>query len=122
MKRYENSRGHPLQSPVSNLQFPAVFPAHVPSRTLHHPANPLYSIIILSHPFDPRSLLISCSPTEPFPSLNHIFGMTCHLNPSPLPYLHHCHCQSQDIIFIRLLYPSTPDLSLCVYIFVLLHK
>src|SRR6218665_3609562 len=29
---------------------PAVFPAHVPPRTLHHPANPLYSIIILSHP------------------------------------------------------------------------
>src|SRR6218665_2921405 len=40
-----------LQSPVPNLQFPAVFPAHVPSRTLHHPANPLYPIIILSHPF-----------------------------------------------------------------------
>src|SRR6218665_409909 len=46
---------HPLQSPVPNPQFPPVFPAHVtlstPSRTLHHPANTLYSIIILSHPF-----------------------------------------------------------------------
>src|SRR6218665_2902398 len=24
---------------------------------------------------DPRSLLISCSPTEPYPSLHHFFGM-----------------------------------------------
>jgi len=42
---------HPLQSPVPNLQLPAVLPAHIPSRTLHHPANPLYPIILLSHPF-----------------------------------------------------------------------
>src|SRR6218665_3385265 len=38
---------------VLSLQFPAVFPAHIPSRTLHHPANTLYSIIILSHPSSP---------------------------------------------------------------------
>src|SRR6218665_3056137 len=97
----------------------------VPSRTLHHPANPLYSIIILSHPFPspghfsshvlqpshihhsttsppptppplpdhhpfspfptPRSLLISCPPTEPYPSLHHVFGMTYHLNSAPPP-------------------------------------
>src|SRR6218665_2102292 len=47
----KNPRAHPLQSPVPNLQFHAVFPAHIPSRTLHYPANTLYSIIILSHPF-----------------------------------------------------------------------
>src|SRR6218665_2671705 len=47
----KNPRAHPFQSPVLNLQFPPVFPAHVPSRTLHNPANQLYSIIILSHPF-----------------------------------------------------------------------
>src|SRR6218665_2530866 len=91
----KNPRAHPLQSPVPNLQFPAVFPAHVPSPTLHHPANPLYSIIILSHPFStPRSLLISCSPTEPYPSLHHVFGMTYHQNFTPFLCLHHRHCQS----------------------------
>src|SRR6218665_2083119 len=47
----KHSRAHPLQSPVPTPQFSAVFPAHVPSRSIHHPANPLYSIIILSHPF-----------------------------------------------------------------------
>src|SRR6218665_1157667 len=47
----KNPRAHPLRSPVPNLQFPAIFPVHVPSRTLHHTANPFYSIIILSHPF-----------------------------------------------------------------------
>src|SRR6218665_1238809 len=62
----KNPRVHPLQSLVPNLQFHAVFPAHIPSRTLHHPANTLYSIIILS--LDPRSLLISCFPTEPYQS------------------------------------------------------
>jgi len=30
-------------SPVPNLQLSAVLPAHIPSRTLHHPANPLYT-------------------------------------------------------------------------------
>src|SRR6218665_577513 len=39
----KNARAHPLQSPVSNLHFPPVFPAHVPSLTLHHPANPFYT-------------------------------------------------------------------------------
>ena len=57
---------------------------------------------------EPRSLLISCSPTEPYPSLHHVFGMTYHLNSAPFLYLHHRHCQSQDIIFIRLLFPSPP--------------
>jgi len=33
------------------ISFSSVFPAHIPSWTLHHPANMLYSIIILSHPF-----------------------------------------------------------------------
>src|SRR6218665_797944 len=46
------------------------------------------------------SLLISCSPTEPYPSLHLVFGMTYHLNSAPFLYLHHRHCQSQDIIFI----------------------
>src|SRR6218665_1766468 len=62
-----------------NLQFLAVFPAHVPSRTLHHPANPLYSIIIL-FPFSTTGHFSSCSPTEPYPSLHHVFGMTYCLN------------------------------------------
>src|SRR6218665_1368847 len=43
----KNPRAHPLQSLVPNLQLPAILPAHLPSRTLHNPANPL----ILSHPF-----------------------------------------------------------------------
>src|SRR6218665_1447046 len=34
--------------------------------------------LLLSH--HPQSLLMSCSPTEPYPSLCRIFGMTCHLN------------------------------------------
>src|SRR6218665_265877 len=44
----KNSRAHPLQSPVPNLQLPAVLPAHIPSQIFHHPANPT---IRLSHPF-----------------------------------------------------------------------
>src|SRR6218665_947434 len=40
--------------------------------------------------------------------LNYLY----HLNSAPFLYLHHCHCQSQDIIFIRLLYPSLPSLPL----------
>src|SRR6218665_2181686 len=67
----------------------------------------LHSIIILSHPFStPRSLPISCSPTEPYRSLHHVFGMTYHLNSAPFLYPHHRHCQSQDI------YPSPPGLPL----------
>ena len=72
--------------------------------------NPLYSIIILSHPFSiARSLLISCSPTEPYPSLHHVFGMTYHLNFAPFLYLHHRHCQSQHI---HIIYPSPLGLPL----------
>src|SRR6218665_2523788 len=51
--------------------------------------------------------LISCSPTEPFPSLHHVFEMTFRLNQALSLYLHHHHCQPQPIIiFIRLLYRS----------------
>src|SRR6218665_2631506 len=35
-----------------------------------------------------------------------LWKMTNNLNSAPFLYLHHRHCQSQDIIFIRLLYPS----------------
>src|SRR6218665_2687585 len=56
-----------------------------------------------------RGRYCSCSPTEPYPSLHHVFGMTIyHLNSASFLYLHHRHCKSQDIIFIRLLYPSPP--------------
>src|SRR6218665_3527438 len=51
LKLAKNPRAHPLQSPVHNLQLPPVLPAHLPSRAFHHPANPLYPIILLSHPF-----------------------------------------------------------------------
>src|SRR6218665_308770 len=37
-------------------------------------------------------------------------GMTCHLNCALFLYLHHHHCQSQTIIFIRLLCLSPPGL------------
>src|SRR6218665_1253205 len=47
----KNSRAHPLLSHVPNLQLPAILPAHLPSRTLHHPTNPLYPILLLSRPF-----------------------------------------------------------------------
>ena len=105
-------RGHPLQSPVRNLQLPAILPAHSPSQTLHHPASPLYMTILLSHPFSTSwSLLISCSPTEPYPSLHQVSGTTCHLNSTSVFYLHHHHCQSQTFIFIQLLCLSLPRLS-----------
>ena len=42
-------------SPVPNLQLPAVLSTHMPSQTLHHPPNPLYPIILLSHPFSASS-------------------------------------------------------------------
>src|SRR6218665_1960518 len=44
--------------------------------------------------------------------MHHVFGMIYHLNSAPFLYLHHHYCQSQDIIFIRLLHPSPPSLSL----------
>jgi len=70
-----------------------------PTRSIldHHPVSPF---------LDPWSLLISCSPTEPYPSLHNVFGMTYHLNCAPFLRLHRRHCQSQDIVFIWLLYPS----------------
>src|SRR6218665_3779796 len=68
----------------------------------HHPVSPFLA---------PRSLLISCFSTEPYQSLHHVFGMTYHLNSAPFLRLHRRHCQSQDIIFIRLLYPSPPGPS-----------
>jgi|SRR6218665_2484838 len=98
-------------SPVPNLQLPTVLPAHVPSRTIHHPANSLGDHPPASPFFDPRSPFISCSPIEPYPSLHQVSGMTYHLNSAPFLYLHHHHCQSQDIIFIRLLYSSHPGPS-----------
>src|SRR6218665_2618837 len=72
-------------------------PSSQPALLDHHPVSPF---------LEPRSLLISCSPTEPYPSLHHVFGMPSHLNSAPFLSLHHRHCKSQDIIFIRLLYPS----------------
>src|SRR6218665_2702387 len=49
----------------------------------HHPLSPF---------LDPRSLLISCFPPEPYQSLSHVFGMTYHLNSAPFLRLHHRHC------------------------------
>src|SRR6218665_3433897 len=100
----KNPRVHPLQSPVPNLKFPAVFPAHTYLRELFtiQPTRSTRSSPYLDH----WSLLISCSPTEPYPSLHLVFGMTYHLNSAPFLYLHHRHCQSQDIIFIRQPYLS----------------
>src|SRR6218665_556866 len=71
----------------------------------HHPANQLYSIIILSHPFSTPGPFSShvLQPTEPYPSLHHVFEMTFRLNSTPFLYLPHRHYQSQDI---RLLYLS----------------
>src|SRR6218665_1686798 len=98
---------------VPNLQFPPVFPAHISSRTLHHPTNPLYSIIILSHPFSTPAVTAHLMFSNRAISnsnhvLHHVFGMTYHLNSAPFLRLHCRHCQSQDIIFIRLLYPTPP--------------
>ena len=38
-----------------------------------------------------------------YPSLHYVFGMTCHMNSAPIPYLHHHHCRAQTIIFILFL-------------------
>src|SRR6218665_552956 len=53
----KNSRTNPLKSSVTNLQFSAILAAHlhVPSRTFHHPANPPYSILLLSDPLSTPS-------------------------------------------------------------------
>src|SRR6218665_2964374 len=81
---------HWLESPVPNLQLPPVLPAHLPSRSFHHSANPLYPIILLSHPLSTPVTYLR-SPKEPYPSLHHVSGMTCHLNSAPFLYLHHHH-------------------------------
>src|SRR6218665_2420009 len=73
----------------------------------HHPLSPF---------LDPRSLLISCFPTEPYQSLPHVFGMTYHLNSAPFIRLHRRHCQSQDIICTCLLYSSPQGLPLKIKI------
>src|SRR6218665_88724 len=69
-----------LSLTYNSLQFYQPTYTHVPSTTLHHPANVFFWFIFLSPLFDlaPGSLLISCSPTEPYPSLHHVFGMTYH--------------------------------------------
>src|SRR6218665_670717 len=74
-------------------------PSSQPALLDHHPVSPF---------LHPRSLPTSCSPTEPYPSLHHVFGMTFHLNSAPFLYLHHRHRQSQHI---HLLYPSPPGPS-----------
>src|SRR6218665_1341075 len=38
--------------------------------------------------------------------------ITYHVTSAPFLYLHHRHCQSQNITFIRLIYPSPQDLPL----------
>src|SRR6218665_236734 len=68
----------------------------------HHPVSPF---------LDPRSLLISCFPTEPYPLLHHVFGMTYHPNsasffhfflspPPSLPVSRHAStCRLQDVFY-----------------------
>src|SRR6218665_2836966 len=68
-----------------------------PTRSTRSP-----SCLIISRP---RSLPISCSPTEPYPSLHHVSGITYHLNSAPFLYPHHRHCQSHHI---HPPYPSPP--------------
>src|SRR6218665_586864 len=100
-------------SVLTGIQFPAV---GLPSPHTFANSSPSSQHALLDHhlvsPFlDPRSLLISCFPTEPYQSLCHVFGMTYHLNSAPFLCLHRRHCQSQDIIFTCLLYPSPPGPS-----------
>src|SRR6218665_2695907 len=92
------------------------FPCSLPSPHTFVNSSPSSQHALLDHhslsPFlDPRSLLISYFPTEPYQSLRHVFGMTYHLYSAPFPPLHRRHCQSQDIIFICLFYPSRPGPS-----------
>src|SRR6218665_1662457 len=74
----------------------------------------LFNNALPDHPpvspfLNPQSLLISCSSTELYPSLHYVIGiMTYHKNSAPFLYLLHHYCQSQYIIFIRLLCPSLP--------------
>ena|SRR6218665_1820265 len=74
----KNARVHLYQSPVSKLQIPCSLPS---PRTVANSSPSSRLALLDHHPFStPRSLLISCSLTEPYPSLHHIFGMTYHLN------------------------------------------
>ena len=90
-------RANPLQSssrPI-NLQFTTMSPACLPSRTLHHPwpqpalFDPPSVSVFLGPDLYRIGLLISSSPTEPYPSLHHASGMICRLNSAsfifPLP-------------------------------------
>ena len=79
----------------------------VPSRTLHHPANPLYSIIILSHPF-PTPGHFSSHVLQP----SHIHHCTTSLEWPTIWTPHHSISLPPQHIFIRLLYPSPPGLPL----------
>src|SRR6218665_1449379 len=97
----KNLRADPLQDPIANLQLPTILPVLIASRNLHHPANPLYQIILKVSAFLNQSQLISRSPTEPYPSVQHVFGTIC-LNFALFLFLLH-HCQSQTIICLRLL-------------------
>src|SRR6218665_173261 len=70
-------------------------------------------------PPSPGSLLISCSPTEPHPSLHHVFGMTCHLNsafilppPSSLPIINNHLLPPPQSIALRL---SIQILKCCLF-------
>ena len=87
-----------------------LFTIQLPDLPDHLPVSPF---------LDPPSLPISCSPNKPYPSLHHVFRMTYHLNYAPFHYLHHHHCQSQDIIFIRPLFitpgPSTKKLNCNIF-------
>src|SRR5688572_7875440 len=56
------------------------------------------------------SLLISSSPIEQYPTLQHVSGTTYLLSSALFRFLNH-HLQSPTIIRIRLLYPSPPRLS-----------
>ena len=72
--------------------------------------SPSSKLALSGHPpvsvfLDPRSLLISHSPTEPYPPLHHVFGMTYHFNYALFSSLHH-QWKSPNIIFLRLLYLS----------------
>src|SRR6218665_140049 len=104
------SRAHPLQSPVTNLQY----------------SQPPYTcklFTIQPTPFtrsssfsQPPSLLISCSPTKPYPSLHHVFGYlppklcTFSLPPPPITN-HHLHPPPLSITTIYLSFPLKTKLS-----------
>ena len=45
----KNPRANSLQSLITNLQLSTILSAQISSRPLHHPANPLYQILLYSH-------------------------------------------------------------------------